>query len=381
MLPLLKKDLREVTPFLIVMGALYAFTGVFFHTFASEAFIYPLILFRVLLFFPVIGIGEISMIESKEDRQRGYALLFALPITTIRLVCVKVFRSAAILLVLGILSWLADYSLYSQETFFLALTSVYLLIIAGILLFEILLYWGIYRFGYHLFFKVFWVLILSSLVLAQLFLFSDKTSLKSGLDAISLWLDRSDWHGPLALIVFLCYGCGFPNLFVPLLVFAGSAVMLEKNEERYKGYEILRRLPLKPQTVFVSRILFIFALSGIGLLGNFAFLLSKSNRLSNPGLPVGESFFMFSLTLFLLGILYPGILKKGYSAQSLWIWPSYFFLIVVGSISNTRLFTRYLPIPPEIFYDPYLWGILLIAASLFLFLRGPAAVRALQQRS
>ncbi|HQN21757.1 MAG TPA: hypothetical protein PLD70_05445 [Thermotogota bacterium] len=118
MLPLLKKDLREVTPFLIVMGALYAFTGVFFHTFASEAFIYPLILFRVLLFFPVIGIGEISMIESKEDRQRGYALLFALPITTIRLVCVKVFRSAAILLVLGILSWLADYSLYSQETFF-----------------------------------------------------------------------------------------------------------------------------------------------------------------------------------------------------------------------------------------------------------------------
>ena len=174
---------------------------------------------------------------------------------------------------------------------------------------------------------------------------------------------------------------GVPNLFVPLLVFAGSVVMLEKNEERYKGYEILRRLPLKPQTVFVSRILFIFALSGIGLLGNFAFLLSKSNRLSNPDLPVGESFFMFSLTLFLLGILYPGILKKGYSAQSLWIWPSYFFLIVVGSTSNTRLFTRYLPIPPEIFYDPYLWGILLIAASLFLFLRGPAAVRALQQRS
>ncbi len=173
---------------------------------------------------------------------------------------------------------------------------------------------------------------------------------------------------------------GIPNMLVPLLIFAGSAVMLEKNEERYKGYEILKRLPVKPQTVYFSRILFILSLTGIGLICNFAFLLSKRSHYSNPGLPIGQSFFMFTLTLIFLGILYPSILKKGYSATSLWIWPPYFLLIFIGASSNTRLFTRFLPFSTESFYNPSIWGILLFAATLFLFLRGPAAVRALQQR-
>jgi len=208
MLPLLKKDMREVCPFLVVMAALYAFAGALFHTFASEAYIYPLILFRVLLFFPVIGINEISIVENKEDRQRGYAFLFKLPLTTIRLVSAKVFRSAAIILVLCALSWVTDKALYQHREFFSSLTSVYLLTAAAVLLLEILMYWGIYRFGCLPFLKVFGVLILSSLVLSQMFLFSNKTRLPQMLGLVRQRLDRQDWQWMLALIFCLCYACG-----------------------------------------------------------------------------------------------------------------------------------------------------------------------------
>jgi hypothetical protein len=171
-----------------------------------------------------------------------------------------------------------------------------------------------------------------------------------------------------------------PNLLIPLLVFAGTVIMLEKNEEKYKGYRILRALPVFSGTVVFARYLFLVILTFIGIACNTLLAVLKMNTVAYTSVSLGQCFFITSLTLLFLLILYPCIFKKGYRRMAVWIWPPYIILVFMGSFSTLDPLWRLFSIKPASFYNPYLWGILTAIICLILFLSIPIATRSLLKR-
>jgi hypothetical protein len=209
MLFLIRKDLGETRWFLLFIGAMYVFCISLFHSIVPENMRFLFILFRIVLFIPFLGIGEMTIVEAKEDRFHGYAFLFKLPLTSLSIVGAKVFTCTFVLSVFVFVSWIVDFVLYRNLAFFIRVNSLYVILFGFTLVLQLCMYWGIYRFGYLPFMKVFWTSALGITVLVQFLIFLVSNRLGNIVDTVSLFLEKTGWRLFFLTVVGIVFFCLF----------------------------------------------------------------------------------------------------------------------------------------------------------------------------